>query len=121
MTGNEFVAVRDALQAVIREAEVQIQAARERVLIPPISQLRPARAEDIKPGSVLYYRVDEAEPEHYWKLVVEVLHPDDDFKAYFADDGCRYGLHRAWVEIDDPPTTGLLASAIRLQQSLTNS
>tara|TARA_R110001606_G_scaffold385158_1_gene548537 strand:- start:33447 stop:33752 length:306 start_codon:yes stop_codon:yes gene_type:complete len=59
-----------------------------------------AQAKDIVEGSIIWY------PEWYkedkgccmWKAIEEVLHPNSDWKAYCAQDGCRYGLDGAFVE-----------------------
>ena len=58
--------------------------------------LRPATALDVQPGNILYYLVGEGS---YWQIVDEVLRPSDAYKAYVAEDGCRYGLEDAFVEI----------------------
>lgn len=96
MSGNEWVALRNQLQASIAVLQREIDRTRELVTLPHPSRLRVARPEDVRMGAVFWYRITEAEP--YWKVVTEVLWPNDDFKAYVADDGCRYGLLNAWVE-----------------------
>jgi len=60
-------------------------------------KLRPATAKDIKKGKLIYY----PEAEHctpFWQIVDEVMRPSSDYKAYCAEDGCRYGLDGAFVE-----------------------
>ena len=69
-------------------------------------KLRPAEASDIVEGALLWY------PEHgqkadedcdalpYWKMVEYVSYPNDDYKGYTANCGCRYGLAGAFVEIE---------------------
>ena len=54
-----------------------------------------ATAEDIVIGKVIWYR-DRLGGGH-WQVVEEVLKPNDLFKAYCAEDGCRYGLEGALV------------------------
>lgn len=69
------------------------------------NKLRPAEPKDIIEGAILWYPEhrqasdgeDEALP--YWKLVGEVLRPNDEWKTYCAEDGCRYGLDGAFVEV----------------------
>ncbi len=60
--------------------------------------LEPAGPTDIVEGKILYYP-DEDEP--FWKIVDEVLKPHSDWKAYCAQDGCRYGLDGAYVEVEN--------------------
>ncbi len=65
--------------------------------------LRPATAEDIKVGARIWYDgsdgLDSPSEPYYCRVVEEVLHPNDPWKAYCADDGCRYGLDGAMVEM----------------------
>ena len=66
------------------------------------SNLRPATAEDIKVGAQIWYDhggLPYFPSEPYCMTVEEVLHPNDQWKAYTADDGCRYGMYGAMVEI----------------------
>ncbi len=76
--------------------EEKLDDERESVEMPAAADLRPATPRDIKEGSIIYYPAKPGR-DAYWKLIDEVLRPDDDFKAYCADDGCRYGLDGAYV------------------------
>jgi len=67
-------------------------------------KLRPAVASDIVEGAIIWYP-DWRDEEHgnepdcrLWNMVDEVMYPNDDWKAYVAHDGCRYGLYAAFVE-----------------------
>ncbi len=60
------------------------------------TNLRPATAADIVVGAVIWY---PSWDERKWAIVEEVRYPNDDWKAYCSHDGCRYGLHGAFVEI----------------------
>lgn len=62
------------------------------------SKLRPAISSDIFVGNILWYPPIEYREEHYWKIVGDILSVNDNFKAYCAEDGCRYGLEGAFVE-----------------------
>lgn len=64
---------------------------------PVPKNLRPAKAEDIVVDAILWYPHWE---DAKWCIVEEVLNPNCDFKA-FNSGGCRYGLHRAFIEIID--------------------
>lgn len=99
MTASEFLDLRAELSVAIRHLEDAIDKAHEQVEIPPVEKLRRATSSDVVVGAVFYYRVNEHDP--YWQIVDRVQYPDDDFKAYVAEDRCRYGLHEAWVEIDN--------------------
>ena len=65
--------------------------------------LRPAEAKDIIEGAVIWYpkwKTEEYDPDgRCWNIVKEVLRPSDDWKAYCAHDGGRYGLEGAFVEL----------------------
>lgn len=75
-----------------------IYCARRKIKFPPITQLRRANANDIKVGAVIYHT--DGDENAFWNVVDELKHYGDDFKAYTADDGCRYGLHNAFVRKD---------------------
>ena len=51
---------------------------------------RPAEPKDIFEGSVVFLVGDGGLLHRF--TVDEVRDPEDDFKAFVADDGCRYGL-----------------------------
>jgi len=59
---------------------------------------RPAEPKDIVEGAVILHQNGDNGP--FERVVDEVLRPSDPWKAYCADDGCRYGLDDAWVEVD---------------------
>ena len=62
------------------------------------NKLRKAKPEDIVEGNIIWYMTgDYGEP--HWHVVENVLYPHDNWKAYEAEDGCRYGLDGAVVEI----------------------
>lgn len=54
-----------------------------------------ATPEDIVVGNTVYLLGDDN--EIYTQTIEEVLRPDDQCKAYVADDGCRYGLDGLYV------------------------
>ena len=60
-----------------------------------IGLFRMATATDITEGNIVYLVGDG--DVLYPKTVAEVLYPDDDWKAFCAEDGCRYGLYDLWV------------------------
>jgi hypothetical protein len=61
------------------------------------SNLRQATPEDVCVGNIFYYPKENID-DSFWQIIEEVRYPDDDFKAYLAEDGCRYGLNGAFVE-----------------------
>ena len=69
------------------------------------NKLRPAEANDVIEGAVIWYpewKTKESDPDgdsRGWNIVDEVLFPSDEWKAYCAHDGCRYGLDGAYVEL----------------------
>ena len=62
---------------------------------PAKKNLRPATAADIVEGAIIWYMVDVP----YWKHIEYVSYPSDLYKGFTAEDGCRYGLEDAYVEI----------------------
>lgn len=59
---------------------------------------RPAVAEDIVLGAIIWYKEGDDGP--FWAIVEELNYTGDDWKA-FSFDGCRYGLNGAFVEVDN--------------------
>ena len=62
------------------------------------ANLRKAKPEDIVLDNVIWYKGNEYHGD-FCKIVDEVLHPDSMYKSFCAEDGCRYGLDNAYVEI----------------------
>ena len=67
--------------------------------------VRPATSSDIVVGKIIYHITHPSDecsvyPQGrcFWNVIDEVRYPDDDFKAYVSDDGCLYGLNRAYVK-----------------------
>ena len=88
----------DAVSASEKAQEKEQDAldiANEKAVMP--RRIRPATAEDIVNGAVIWYPKDEY-TDTYWKYVGFVMCPNDQWKAYCAHDGCRYGLDGAFVE-----------------------
>jgi hypothetical protein len=81
----------------VREAHAACEQAEEDAQLAPLPQnLRPATSRDIVEGAILWYPEWN---ERKWALVGDVRHPNDQWKAYTAQDGCRYGLDGAFVEV----------------------
>lgn len=97
MTPEEYLRIEAKQRAIIKAAVAEIDKAREAAdkAKPPKDKLRKARAEDIRPGLLVWH--DNGDYGWFWHVVREPLHYGDAFKAYCADDGCRYGLDGAWV------------------------
>lgn len=96
MTPKAYLRLKKRQERIIQLAEREIEQAMGQVVIPPVHRLRNAEPADIVKGRIIFYLRD-SEPD-YWQVVSEVRNPDDDFKAYMAEDGCRYGLANAYVE-----------------------
>lgn len=96
MTPHDYLKIETEQNAVIAAAHRTITAAREAVdPKPPVAELRRAQAADIRPGLIVWH--DNGDEGWFWHVVSEPRHFGDDFKAYVADDGSRYGLRGAWV------------------------
>lgn len=106
MTPTEYLNLERQQLAIIQAAQRRISEAREEAdKCPPPANRRPARASDIVEGAIIWH---ERKAEHggdYWHVVDEPLSYGDAFKAYCADDGCRYGLHGAYVDLSPPSLT----------------
>jgi hypothetical protein len=90
---------QDAEAKVAEARDVARQAYEDAMLAALPTKLRPATASDIVDGAVLWY------PEwtgRKWAMVEEVLRPADPWKAYSSDDGARYGLEGAFMEVSAP-------------------
>lgn len=57
--------------------------------------VRKAKTTDIVIGNKLLLVGDDE--QLFVKTVKEVLNPSDEWKAFHAEDGCRYGLRDVWV------------------------
>lgn len=67
---------------------------------------RKAEPKDIIEGKTVFLVGDE---DILYRLVIEeVLRPDDQWKAFSADDGCRYGLEDLWVVTTPNDSTGMI-------------
>jgi len=99
MTPIEYLRIETEQRSIIAAAQDVIDEARRRAdrARPPMTQLRRARAEDIRQGLIVWHERPADYGGWYWHVVDEPLHYGDEFKAYCADDGCRYGLRDAWV------------------------
>ena len=103
MTPQEFLKIQREQYAIIDAAEKIISKAHEKVqkAKPPINELRKATADDLtRTGKIVWH--DNGDEGWFWNVVQEPNHYGDSFKAYVADDGCRYGLDGAWVYKSDP-------------------
>ena len=100
MTPAEYQRLRKPILDAIDQLRAADVAMYESTLQSPLpANLRPATADDIHPDAIIWYK-HGGENGYFWQIVDRPLHYGDAFKAYEAEDGCRYGLHDAWVEID---------------------
>jgi len=99
MNPIEFVKIEAEQRLIIAAAQDAIAAARQNAdrAKPPKKQLRRARADDIRTGLIVWHERPAEHGGWYWHVVAKPMHYGDAFKAYCADDGCRYGLRGAWV------------------------
>jgi hypothetical protein len=99
MTPIEYLRIETEQRAVIENAEAIISAARDKAdkAKPPKADLRKCRPEDIRHGLIVWHEREAKHGGWYWHIVDEPLQYGDYFEAYVADDGCHYGLLRAWV------------------------
>ena len=99
MTPQEFKEIRNVQQVIIDRAEKIINTAFESAMTSSLPEnLRPATSKDIIEGAIIWYK--HGDNGHFWQIVENVLRPSDPYKAYCAEDGCRYGLDDAWIEVN---------------------
>jgi hypothetical protein len=98
MTGDQFLKLRQSCEEARDILEREVGRARAKVRHPARRKMRPATANDVQEGRIFWYFHDDK--PHFWCIIEEVRYPGDDFKAFLADDGCRYGLKGAYVEKD---------------------
>lgn len=96
MRPKEYLKIKEKQDRRIEDANRKIDEARRRAMAcRPPKDRREATADDIIPGAIIWH---ENDPD-FWNVVEEPLHYGDPFKAYTADDGCRYGLRNAYIEL----------------------
>ena len=94
MTPEKYVEEKSLLGAEINALRKKIAEMEDEALKSKFpANVRAATPDDIVVGQIIWYRRDN---EH-WQVIEEVMKPDDPFKAYCAEDGCRYGLDGAFV------------------------
>ena len=98
---NEWQIKLDEVEQARKAAD---EAGRLACMVEVPEKLRPAEAKDIIEGAIIWYPEyrdisDEKYPCAGWMLVREPLHYGDPYKAFTANDGCRYGLDGAFVEL----------------------
>lgn len=99
---EKYLEINNFQSAVIEQARQIIRNAHEMAdKCPPPKKHRPAVASDIVEGAIIWN--EYGDEGHYWNIVSKPLHYGDPFKAYMADDGCRYGLDGAYIALPDPP------------------
>lgn len=93
MTPEEYIIIKENANKAITVLKEQILNAltmAKQCSIP--KNLYQAMGNDIFIGNVIWY------PEYNdWHIVEEILHSEDRYKAYIAEDGCRYGLEGAFI------------------------
>lgn len=100
MVPEDFLEIEKVQNEVIKKAKDIIYWAREKAKKSEMpANIRPATAHDIVDGAIIWYDREKEYGGPFWNIVCEVLKPRDAFKAYCADDGCRYGLDGAFVSI----------------------
>lgn len=98
MTSQEYKILSDILSHIIDNIAGVLDVAKyDADKCPLPTNLRPATSKDIIEGAIIWYK--HGDDGHFWRIVGDVLRPSDPYKAYCAEDGCRYGLDDAWIEV----------------------
>jgi len=98
MTPEEFADIKKEQVQIIAMAQETIEAARLEASLSKIPEnVRPATADDLVEGNVIWHIQPDGYGDPYWHIIEMVDHRTSRFKGYCADDGCRYGLDRAFV------------------------
>jgi hypothetical protein len=96
---KEYLEIEKQQRKIIEAAEARIFEARQQAdKCPPPKNRRPAKADDIVEGAIIWHERPKEHGGDYWHVVAAPMHYGDAWKAYCADDGCRYGLNGAYVE-----------------------
>lgn len=104
MSPSEYLRIKQTQQEIIEAAEDCIAKARHiaRNHPPPIHR-RAILPGDIEEGAIIWHSRDPDHGGDYWNVVVRPIYASNDLNAppcaYDADDGCRYGITKAYVEI----------------------
>jgi len=99
MIPKEYLAVKSQQDAVIAVARRIIEEAYDEAHKSKMPKnVRPATSKDIIEGNIIWHQREAKYGAPYWNIIEDVIRPNDLFKAYCADDGCRYGLDGAYVE-----------------------
>lgn len=88
----------DAERSVDRARKLADQLLESARCVPPPENLRPAAAEDITPGAIIWYPVEDATTSHAWVRVGTIHNLGDEEMAFVAHDGKHYWLEGAFVE-----------------------
>jgi len=102
MTPEEYIKIEQEQRKIINKANDIIAAAlrkAEKSKLP--KDLRPAAPRDMVEGAIIWHKDFDVDEEggfyRCWNIIETVQYPNDAFKAYTAEDGCRYGLQGAYV------------------------
>ena len=99
ITPKQYLEIEDQQIKIIAATYETIKIVRNFAELCPLPEkLRPAGPKDIFEKAVIWYPPTADSPNATWSIVEEVLAPKSSFKAYCADDGCRYGLDGAYIE-----------------------
>lgn len=115
MTPQKYLKIEAYHTAIIRASQKAICHARTTASRCPFPKHnRPAEADDIKNGAVIWYNTKDVNGafSYYWQVVVEPRHHGSAFKAYVGDDGSMHGLDCAYIDIC-PPSEFPLVAAVR--------
>lgn len=74
---------------------IKIMSLKVKIDLEEIGLFRKAEPSDIIESNIVYLIGDNG--EMYKKTIIEVYNPNHDWKAFCANDGCRYGLYDLYV------------------------
>jgi len=97
MTPKQYQDIARREKKIIDEARTKIHDAFCLAETCPLPRnLRPTKAKDIIKGAIIWHKIGDN--EHFWQIIKEV-NINDSFRAYCAEDGCRYDLDNAYIEV----------------------
>lgn len=100
MTPEEYKKIAENQLEIIKQAKLTMFNAlnmADKCSLP--KNIRRAKPYDIQKGNIIWHT--NGDDGYFWQIISEVLNPNDKFKAYLAEDGCRYGLDDAYIEKKD--------------------
>lgn len=81
----------------VTKLNAEILSLRSKAGIPDFAMLTPLTPNDVRVGQLIFLVDNTDDGKIHVRTISEVLRPHDEWKAYCANDGCRYGLDGVYI------------------------